>query len=69
MTIADDTEWLRTQLVSESFHSAHSQKWVAVLDGRVIYSTPNRDEMQSWLDANDGTRRCILAFGDERIIV
>lgn len=69
MTIEDDTEWLRRQLVQESFHREHSQKWIAVRDGRVVFSAPDRIAMQNWLELRDSDRQCVLAYGDERIIV
>jgi hypothetical protein len=69
MTIEDDTEWLREQLKQESFHRDYSQKWVAVRDGKVAYSTASRAEMQTWLAQQDSEGRCVLAFGDPRTLV
>jgi hypothetical protein len=69
MTIEDDTEWLRAELHTERFHSQYSQKWVAVRDAMVVYTASDRNEMQLWLDENDKDRVCVLAFGDQQIIV
>lgn len=69
MTIEDDTEWLRTELHKESFHRDHPHKWIAVRDTRIVYRTSERNDLQQWLDVNDRGHRCVLAFGDDRIIV
>ena len=69
MTMEDDTAWLRTQLHKESFHQENSQKWIAVRDARIVYRTSDRRDMQQWLDVHDLDRQCVLAFGDEQIVV
>jgi hypothetical protein len=68
MTIEDDTEWLRTRLGQESFHRDFPQKWVAVRDGKIAFSTSDHQAMQSWLAEQDSEKRCVLAFGDDRVL-
>jgi hypothetical protein len=69
VTVASDTEWLRSVLSQEHFHEAYGQKWVAVRDERVVYSTPSRTDMESWLEHEDKEKQCVLAFGDNRNLV
>lgn len=69
MTIESDTEWLRVQLGQESFHRRYALEWVAVRDHDVVFSTREHPAMQHWLDAEDPDRRCVLAFGDDRVLV
>lgn len=69
MTIAGDTQWLRSQLTYESFHDTYSQKWVAVRDEQIVHSSSDLGDMQSWLEQNDKNRQCVLAFGDNRALV
>jgi hypothetical protein len=69
MTVASDTEWLRSVLNQEHFHQEYAQKWVAVRNEHVVYSTPNRTDMESWLEQEDKEKQCVLAFGDNRNLV
>jgi hypothetical protein len=69
MTIEKDTEWLRERLREETFHREYPQKWIAVSDGRVVFSTSERQTMQGWLAQEDTECRCVLAFGEPRDLV
>ncbi len=66
MTIESDTEWLRSRLTTSTFHTDHPRKWVAVRDAAVVFSTPDRGELQTWLDLEDASKQCVLAFVDDR---
>jgi hypothetical protein len=69
MTIAEDTEWLRARLQSPGFHRDYPQQWIAIRDEKVTHSDLSREALQSWLEANDKERQCVLAFTDDRPLV
>lgn len=68
MTVAEDTEWLRNQLTEDSFHIEYAQQWIAVRDGKVVFSHSENTAFTRWLENNDQDRRCVLAFADDRLL-